>query len=112
AEFVELAAIDDEAPECVAMGAVAIATIIFDGGAHVEACGRVEAGVVDKACKHRVDGSCSGGHWEWFPGLKRFFKPCQHSKYSCCRMRVFIANSVGRTASWVSNMKARVLARY
>src|SRR5947209_4945615 len=35
---------------------------------------------------------------------KCFFKPCQHSKYSCCRIRDSIAKRVGRTTSWVSNM--------
>ena len=44
-------------------------------------------------------------------GLKCFFSPCQHSKYSCCRMRVSMANFVGLTTHCVSNMNARVSAR-
>ena len=94
------------------MLAPAIFKVIIHGRAQAQTCRRVQACVVNQTREQSFD----GGHFFFGfgcePGLKCFFSPCQHSKYSCCRMRVFMANSVGRTTSCVSNMKASVLARY
>ena len=90
----------------------AIFEVVVRGRAQAQTRRRIEACVVKQAREQGFD----GGHFFFGfgcePCLKCFFSPCQHSKYSCCRMRVFMANSVGRTTSWVSNMNASVLARY
>src|SRR5690242_18188320 len=100
AEFIEPCCRHDEAPERPAILSIFVGVVVAYRTLHVQSGGREQPRVVDQIRQQRANST----------HLKCFFNPCQHSKYSCCNIFVSIANFVGQTTSWVSNMNASVLS--
>jgi hypothetical protein len=111
AQFLEPVCVDDEPAKGSGVLTGCIVQIVIGRRAQAQTRGWVQARVIEETGEQRINGIRLDSGQASEPGLKFFFSPCQHSKYSCCRTRVSIANFVGRTTSCVSNMKASVLAR-
>src|SRR5689334_4991056 len=99
AKLHEPAQVHDETSKDRRVSSLSVIQIIPYGTSHVEACRRIQARIVNQARQQTVDSAHFFFEGAFAPDLKCFFSPCQHSKYSCCKILVFMANSVGRTTS-------------